>query len=49
MVNDNLGNPWQVRYSGGTGNDLTLVAIPEPATSVLGLLGAIALLRRRRI
>ncbi len=49
MVNDNLGNPWQVRYSGGTGNDLTLVAIPEPATSALGLLGAFALLRRRRI
>jgi fibronectin-binding autotransporter adhesin len=47
-VNDNLGNPWQLRYSGGTGNDLTLVAIPEPRAAVLGLLGALALLRRRR-
>jgi fibronectin-binding autotransporter adhesin len=47
-VNDNLGNSWQVRYAGGTGNDLTLVAIPEPGAAVLGLLGSMALLRRRR-
>jgi len=45
---DNLGGSWQLRYSGGDGNDLSLVAIPEPRAALLGGLGLLALLRRRR-
>ena len=48
QMQDNLGNFWQVHYSGGDGNDLTLVAVPEPKTMLLGVLGAVSLLRRRR-
>jgi fibronectin-binding autotransporter adhesin len=46
---DNLGNSWKLLYAGGSGNDLTLVAVPEPdVAALLGGLGALALLRRRR-
>jgi autotransporter-associated beta strand protein len=48
LWNDNLAGQWELRYSGGTGNDLTLVAIPEPGAIALGLLGVVTLLRRRR-
>lgn len=48
-VTDNLGGLWEVRYNGGTGNDLSLVAIPEPSSALLGGgLGSLLLLRRRR-
>lgn len=48
-VTDNLGGLWEVRYSGGTGNDLSLVAIPEPATAWLCLaIGGGLLAKRRR-
>ncbi len=42
------GHEFQIDYDGGTGNDITLTVVPEPAS--LGLLGAAslaALLRRR--
>jgi len=46
---DNLGNLWELRYAGGSGNDLMLVAVPEPdVAALLGGVGALALLRRRR-
>jgi hypothetical protein len=35
-------------YGAGEGRDLVTLAVPEPSTSLLGGLGAIALLRRRR-
>ena len=47
-INDNLGKSWELCYNGGTGNDLTLVAIPEPGAFALGLLGVVTLLRRRQ-
>jgi fibronectin-binding autotransporter adhesin len=43
-------NVFQASYSGGDGNDLTLVAVPEPSAGVI-LLGGIAMMlgvRRRR-
>jgi autotransporter-associated beta strand protein len=53
---DDLSNPWQIKYddstaglNGGTGtNYVTISAIPEPAAALLGGLGVLALLRRRR-
>lgn len=49
QVTDNLGKTWKLLYAGGSGNDLTLVAVPEPdPAALLGALGALALLRRRR-
>lgn len=47
-VTDNFGNIWELRYSGGTGNDLSLVAVPEPGAATLGLLGTLYFIRRRR-
>lgn len=42
-------NEFQITYTGGTGNDVVLESVPEPASAVL-LLGAVAFLggRRRR-
>ncbi|MCB1131362.1 MAG: autotransporter-associated beta strand repeat-containing protein, partial [Verrucomicrobiae bacterium] len=45
---DNLGGWWRLNYAGGDGNDLSLVAIPEPGAAFIGSLGLLALLRRRR-
>jgi autotransporter-associated beta strand protein len=49
------GFDWQISYSadssGNTftgGNDIALMAVPEPSAALLGLLGWAALLRRRR-
>ena len=49
------GYDWQISYTadstGGTflgGNDVALMAIPEPRAALLGSLGLLALLRRRR-
>jgi fibronectin-binding autotransporter adhesin len=43
-------NQFQVSYSGGTGNDLVLTVVPEPASAFLAGLGLTTLLffRRRR-
>jgi fibronectin-binding autotransporter adhesin len=52
-----LGNEWLINYDdlsagsingGAFTNAVTLTAIPEPATALLGGLGLLALLRRRR-
>ena len=54
---DDLANPWKIQYAdgaagtnGGTGtNFVTITAVPEPEpAAVLGGLGLLALLRRRR-
>lgn len=50
------GNLWQINYddttaglNGGSGSAyITLTAVPEPSTALLGLAGALALFRRRR-
>ena len=49
------GQQFEVSYFGDTtantftgGNDVVLMAIPEPRTALLGALGVLALLRRRR-
>lgn len=39
------GVPFQVSYFGGTGNDLTLTAVPEPSSLALAGLGFAALCR----
>lgn len=43
---------FQISYAGGTGNDLVVTAIPEPATTAIfagvGALACVLLLRRRR-
>jgi hypothetical protein len=39
---------FQISYRGGTGNDVVLMAVPEPATLALLGIGLGALLRRRR-
>ncbi len=42
------GYQFRLSYNGGTGNDLTLTVVPEPATVLaVGVIG-VALLRRRR-
>ena len=42
-------NDFQISYIGGTGNDVALQVVPEPATlTLLGLGGLAALIRRRR-
>ena len=53
---DDLANTWQIKYddasagaNGGTGtNFVTITAVPEPAAALLGGLGLLGLLRRRR-
>lgn len=49
------GFDWQISYTGNSvgssftgGNDVVLMAIPEPRAALLGGLGLLALLRRRR-
>jgi autotransporter-associated beta strand protein len=42
------GQAFQISYVGGTGNDVVLTAVPEPANAGLLLLGALALAARRR-
>jgi fibronectin-binding autotransporter adhesin len=40
---------FKINYLGGTGNDIVLIAVPEPATvALLGLAAVFALRRRRR-
>ncbi len=34
---------FEINYAGGTGNDVVLTAVPEPATMILAALGALAL------
>jgi hypothetical protein len=52
-----LGNQWYINYDdlsagsingGAFTNAVTLTVIPEPAAALLGSLGLLALLRRRR-
>ena len=51
------GSQWfKIGYSGDTGsnsftggNDVVLMAVPEPGAALLGGLGMLALLRRRRV
>jgi len=38
------GNAYRASYTGGTGNDLTLTAVPEPGTFVVLITGVAALL-----
>jgi hypothetical protein len=40
---------YSISYLGGTGNDIELTSVPEPsgAVAVLGMLGGLALNRRR--
>lgn len=54
-VGNYLGFDWQISYvadsTGGTftgGNDIALMAIPEPKAALLGALGVMLLFRRRR-
>jgi fibronectin-binding autotransporter adhesin len=54
--NDDLANKWQIDYNdtsfglnGGIGTSfVTITAVPEPGAALLGGLGLLALLRRRR-
>jgi fibronectin-binding autotransporter adhesin len=55
VVGEYLGFDWQISYTGNSagaaftgGNDIALMAIPEPGAALLGSLGLLALLRRRR-
>ncbi|MGJ8697525.1 MAG: beta strand repeat-containing protein [Verrucomicrobiaceae bacterium] len=41
------GFDWKTSYVAGDGNDISLMAVPEPSVSLLAGLGALALLRRR--
>lgn len=52
---DSMSNQYQITYTadyGSTsftgGNDVALMVIPEPSVALLGALGCLALLRRRR-
>ncbi len=42
------GFDWVTSYLAGDGNDISVMAVPEPSSSLLAALGALALLRRRR-
>jgi hypothetical protein len=54
--NDDLANKWQIDYNdttaglnGGIGTSfVTITSVPEPGAAILGSLGVIFLLRRRR-
>ncbi len=51
IYNSNTGNAYQVSYTAGDGNDISVTkVVPEPATGalILGSMGMFALLRRRR-
>jgi len=41
------GQEWEIRYAAGDGNDVALLAVPEPSIGFATLLGAAMLLRRR--
>jgi hypothetical protein len=45
------GPSFSISYAGGDGNDIALIAVPEPGVvgAFLGGLGIVAGLRRRRI
>jgi fibronectin-binding autotransporter adhesin len=45
---DFTGNPLTSTFNSVNGNDVVLMAVPEPAAALLGSLGLLALLRRRR-
>ena len=40
------GQEWEIRYTGGDGNDVALLAVPEPSAGIAALLGGAMLLRR---
>jgi autotransporter-associated beta strand protein len=42
------GQHWEIRYNGGDGNDLALLAVPEPSAAALCLLAGAGMLARRR-
>jgi hypothetical protein len=42
------GQEFQLSYSGGSGNDVTLLVVPEPSAALLLLSSAFLLLQRRR-
>jgi autotransporter-associated beta strand protein len=55
LVTSYGGFDWSISYTADStantftgGNDVALMAVPEPRAAMLGLLGALALLRRRR-
>jgi hypothetical protein len=42
------GGQFKIRYDAGTGNDVVLIAVPEPSMLLLASLGTLCLLRFRR-
>ena len=55
VVGNHLGFDWQISYTGDStgnsftgGNDIVLMAVPEPRAVLLGGLGLLLILRRRR-
>jgi fibronectin-binding autotransporter adhesin len=42
------GQQWEIRYNGGDGNDVALLAVPEPSAAAVFLLAGAGMLARRR-